>query len=105
MNEIIFIRFISNILGIHVYCVSPYDHSLSTFEEECCFEKTLQPMYTAEYLEYILNHSDFNTFYEITDYLNTNICFFHFEDKQYIIGPYVKNHFSWTGDTGTSCYS
>lgn len=94
MNEIIFIRFISNILGIHVYCVSPYDHSLSTFEEECCFEKTLQPMYTAEYLEYILNHSDFNTFYEITDYLNTNICFFHFEDKQYIIGPYVKNHFS-----------
>ena len=94
MNELLFTRFISNILGIHVYCVTASDHSLFTFEEECCFEKTLQPMYTAEYLEYLLNHNDTTTFYEITDYLNTNICFFQFEGKQYILGPYVKNSFS-----------
>lgn len=94
MNELLFTRFISNILGIHVYCVTASDHSLFTFEEECCFEKTLQPMYTAEYLEYLLNHNDTTTFYEITDYLNTNICFFQFEGKQYILGPYVKNNFS-----------
>ena len=94
MNELLFTRFISNILGIHVYCVTASNHSLFTFEEECCFEKTLQPMYTAEYLEYLFNHNDTTTFYEITDYLNTNICFFQFEGKQYILGPYVKNNFS-----------
>lgn len=94
MNELLFTRFIFNTLGIHVYCVSDSEHSLFTFEEECCFEKTLQPMYTAEYLEYLLNHNDTTTFYEITDYLNTNICFFQFEGKQYILGPYVKNTFS-----------
>ena len=72
MNEELFLKFISNILGIHTWHIISNDNSLSDFETECCFEKTLQPMYTAEYLDYLMNHTQPGIFYEITDYLNTN---------------------------------
>ena len=94
MNEVLFINFISNILGIRACCISKHDDSLFVFEEECCFEKTLKPMYTADYLEYLMDHTAPEIFYEITDYLNTNLCLFMFEGKHYFLGPYVKNMFS-----------
>ena len=94
MNEELFLKFISNILGIHTWHIISNDNSLSDFETECCFEKTLQPMYTAEYLDYLMNHTQPGIFYEITDYLNTNLLFFEFENRHYILGPYVKNNFS-----------
>lgn len=94
MDEELFLKFISNILGIHTWHIIPNDNSLSDFEKNCCFEKTLQPMYTAEYLDYLMSHTQPKTFYEITDYLNTNLLFFEFENRHYILGPYVKNNFS-----------
>lgn len=94
MNELLFLKFLSNILGIRACCISKHDASLVAFEEECCFEKTLQPMYTADYLEYLMDHTAPEIFYEITDYLNTNLCLFMFEGKHYLLGPYVKNMFS-----------
>lgn len=94
MNDLIFLRFISNILGIRTCCISEDYSALSTFEKECCFEKTLQPMYTAESLEYLVAHTKPEIFYEITDYLNTNLCLFQFDGKHYLLGPYVKATFS-----------
>lgn len=94
MNEMLFLKFISNILGIRTCCISKDDDSLILFEQECCFEKTLQPMYTAEYLEYLMDYITPNIFYEITDYLDTNLCLFMFEGKHYLIGPYIKGMFS-----------
>lgn len=64
------------------------------FEKECCFERTLQPMYTADYLKYLLGHVKTETFYEITDYLNTNLFFFEFDGNHFLLGPYVKSTFS-----------
>ncbi|MDD6193142.1 MAG: AraC family transcriptional regulator [Lachnospiraceae bacterium] len=94
MNDNLFLGFISNILGTRSYCISTKDGSLSAFEQDCCFEKALQPMYTAQYLEYLMEHTNPETFYEITDYLNTNLLFFQFNGKRYLLGPYVKNIFS-----------
>lgn len=94
MNDNLFLGFISNILGIRSYCIYTEDDSLSAFEQDCCFEKALQPMYTAEYLGYLMEHTNPETFYEITDYLNTNLLFFQFNGKRYLLGPYVKNIFS-----------
>lgn len=94
MNDNLFLGFISNILGTRSYCISTKDGSLSAFEQDCCFEKALQPMYTAEYLGYLMEHTNPETFYEITDYLNTNLLFFQFNGKRYLLGPYVKNIFS-----------
>ncbi len=67
---------------------------MAAFEKECCFEHTLQPMYTAEYLEYLIDHINAETFYEITDYLNTNLFLFQFDGKHFLLGPYVKSSFS-----------
>ncbi len=94
MDEKIFMRFIANILGIQICCISNDNTSLDLFEEQNCFEKTLQPMYTAEYLRYLLENAKEETFYEITDYLNTNLLLFGFNGKYYLLGPYVKNSFS-----------
>lgn len=94
MNEELFARFISNILNTLVWPISSKENSILQFEQDCCFEKTLQPMYTKDYLEYLLNNTKPFFFYEITDYLNTNVLFFEFEQNHYIIGPYVKKNFS-----------
>lgn len=94
MKEELFINFISNILKIKVWSVSASPEVLSHFQEECCFEKTLQPMYTSESLSYLTQYAKPGFFYEISDYLNTNVLFFSFEKKLYLIGPYVKTSFS-----------
>lgn len=94
MDNTLFLRFISNILSIRTCCISREDDSLAAFEKECCFERTLQPMYTAEYLAYLIDHTNAETFYEITDYLNTNLFLFQFDGKHYLLGPYVKSTFS-----------
>lgn len=94
MQEELFLRFIANILNIRICSIAKDKDSLLQFEKECCFEKTLQPMYTAKNLEYLMQHTQPETFYEITDYLNTNVLFFEFEEKHYLLGPYVKSSFS-----------
>lgn len=94
MEKQIFMRFISNILNVRVCCVEDNKNVLSAFEKECCFEKKLQPMYTANYLLYLTEHIAPDTFYEITDYLDTNLLLFRFQDFHFLVGPYVKNSFS-----------
>lgn len=94
MNEKIFMGFITNILGIRICSISSDSTLLDAFEKENCFEKTLQPMYTAEYLSYLLENANDEIFYEITDYLDTNLVMFCFDNKHYLLGPYVKNSFS-----------
>lgn len=94
MNEELFMGFITNILNTHVWSISSDESSLLQFEQECCFEKTLQPMYTKDYLEYLMENTQPFFFYEITDYLNTNVLLFEFEHKHYLLGPYVKTKFA-----------
>ncbi len=94
MNEKIFMGFITNILSIQICSISGDNTSLTSFEQQNCFEKTLQPMYTAEYLRYLLENAKKEVFYEITDYLDTNLLLFCFDNHYYLLGPYVKNTFS-----------
>lgn len=94
MDEQLFLRFISNLLGIRTCCIHGDDDTLAAFEKECCFQPTLQPMYSAYYLAFLLTNTQPETFYEITDYLNTNLILFQFEGAHYLIGPYVKSPFS-----------
>lgn len=98
MNEKIFMGFVANILGIRICSIANDNASLDSFEQQNCFEKTLQPMYTAEYLHYLLENAK-EVFYEITDYLNTNLILFCFDNTCYLLGPYVKILFI-TGNAG-----
>lgn len=94
MDKELFMRFISNILNIKIWCIEESEDILHSFEKECCFESRLQPMYTANYLSYLTEHTLANTFYEITDYLDTNLLLFCFNKLHFLVGPYVKNSFS-----------
>lgn len=94
MDEQLFMRFISNILNVRVCCVETGEDILQAFETDCCFERKLQPMYTTDSLEYLIEHTQSETFYEITDYLNTNLILFKFNQLHFLVGPYVKNSFS-----------
>lgn len=93
MNEELFLRFIANVLSIRTWKISTDDTSLTFFEKECCFEKTLQPMYTEDSIRYLMEHANEETFYEITDYLATNVLLFRFDKKFYLLGPYVMQSF------------
>lgn len=94
MNEELFLRFISNLLGIRICSIHDNQEPLARFEKECCFQQTLQPMYTANYLAYLLDNTQPGFFYEITDYVNTNLVLFQFENAHYLAGPFVKSPFS-----------
>lgn len=94
MDKKIFMGFIANILNIRICNIASDNTSLDLFEQQNCFEKTLQPMYTAKYLSYLLENAKEYVFYEITDYLNTNLILFCFDNAYYLLGPYVKNTFS-----------
>ena len=96
MDTALFLRFISNILNVKTWHLSAGDKTLAAFQKECCFEATLQPMYTSEYLSFLHENASKNTLYEITDYLKTSLTLFIFERQFYAIGPYVKTTFSQT---------
>lgn len=89
MDTNIFTRFIENSLHIQILCVEQ-EGNLNLFEAENCFDSALQPMYTAEYLSLLINNAKPNTFYEITDYVNTSLLLFEFQGYFFLAGPYVK---------------
>ena len=93
MNNLLFMRFISNMLNADIYDISKGDDTLLKFEKKCCFEKTLQPMYTVDSLIYLKSHMAESTVYEITDSVNTCLVLFCFKKSTYLVGPYVKTEF------------
>ncbi|MCR5101505.1 MAG: AraC family transcriptional regulator [Butyrivibrio sp.] len=94
MNSNLFLKLIANLLSVSVFDVTDMDETLKKFEEKYCFNKTLQPMYTANALHYLLNSAKSNMCYEVVDYINVSIIFFILENRKFIIGPYVKTEYS-----------
>lgn len=90
MDTNIFSKFISNALHVNVLCVDNSMQNLTRFESDNCFDAALQPMYTAEYLSLLISNTKAETFYEITDYVNTSLLLFVFNNHYFIVGPYVK---------------
>lgn len=90
MDTNIFTKFIANSLHINVLCVSSEEKGLREFQAANCFNHALQPMYTAEYLSLLIQNAKPDTFYEITDYVDTSLLLFQFDEHYYIVGPYVK---------------
>lgn len=94
MDSNLLLSLTQNILSVNATEVTDMDNSLAQFEDKYCFDSDLQPMYTADALHYLLSSAVANTFYEIVDYFNISILFFLYNDKRYIVGPYVKSGLS-----------
>lgn len=93
MDLDIFCGFIANAMHVDVVHVDLNGDVLKEFEESNCFHSSLQPMYTKQYLQLLFSNMKEYTFYEIVDYLETNLLLFQFQNMQFIVGPYVKKPF------------
>lgn len=94
MDSELFLRLIRNLLAISAITVENPQKDLRSFEENSCFNKLLQPMFTTEALSFLLESSVPGTIYEIVDRLGVCATFFSFQEKLYLLGPYVKSEYS-----------
>jgi len=78
-------------------CVTVYEGEpaiLAAFEDRYCFQKELQPMFTAKSLSYLAESMNNSTFYEIIDKFDICLFFFRADEKVFLIGPYVRSEYS-----------
>lgn len=94
MDTNVFCSFISNCLHIDAICFNDDFAVLEKFQEKNCFDEKLQPMYTADSLQFLARSAKNGNFYEINDYVNTNLLLFIFEGQFFIVGPYVNTYIS-----------
>lgn len=93
MNLSLFSTLLRNLLHANIIHIQNDRNELLRFEEKYCFHPSLQPMYTAEALSYLMESMHENTFYEIVDTLQICILFFRFAEQTFFVGPYVKNEY------------
>ena len=90
MDTSLFIRLLSNLLSVSSMCLTDPNRELKAFEEKNCLVPSLQPMFTAEAIGFLLPVIAPATVYEIQDKLGICITFFQFQENTYLIGPYVQ---------------
>jgi AraC-like DNA-binding protein len=89
-----FLALLKNLLSVDVTDATDMDSSLYAFEKEYCFSIKMQPMFTSKALYYLLSSSKESMIYELIDQLGICLSFFTFDNRFYIIGPYVKEKYS-----------
>ncbi len=94
MDLELFRKLLHNLLNTEVRAYDDEPRTLAAFEDAYCFQKALQPMFTAASLSYLLNSMNDTTFYEIVDKLDVCLFFFQFQQKVFLIGPYVRTEYS-----------
>ena len=94
MDHTLFSALLKNLLSVDVTDATDMDSSLYAFEKEYCFSIKMQPMLTSKALYYLLSSSKESMIYELIDQLGICLSFFTFDNRIYIIGPYVKEKYS-----------
>ncbi len=94
MDHTLFSALLKNLLSVDVTDATDMDSSLYAFEKEYCFSIKMQPMFTGDALHYLLSSSKGSMIYELIDQLGICASFFTFDNRIYIIGPYVKEKYS-----------
>lgn len=94
MDHTLFSALLKNLLSVDVTDATDMDSSLYAFEKEYCFSIKMQPMFTSKALYYLLSSSKESMVYELIDQLGICLSFFTFDNRIYIIGPYVKEKYS-----------
>lgn len=94
MDLELFRKLLHNLLNAEAIIYDNDNRTLTAFEASHCFQKALQPMFTADSLSYLLDSMDDTTFYEIVDKLDVCLFFFRFEKKVFLIGPYARTEYS-----------
>ena len=93
MDHVLFSRVAANILQTEVRIVpdgAERAGMLADFEECHCFSRELQPTFTREGLEQLIDALPINCFCEAEGHLSAALMLFRFEDVVYLAGPYVR---------------
>lgn len=93
MDTILFSSLLRNLLQTDVLCLDTNGENLKTFEEKYCYNQNLQPAFTVQTLSPLLESMQEHILYGIRDDLGIGIIFFHFDNRSFIVGPYVKTEF------------
>lgn len=93
MDTMLFSSLLQNLLQTNVLCLDTGSENLNTFEEKYCYNQDLQPAFTAQTLSPLLESMQEHILYGIRDDLGICIIFFLFNDRPFIVGPYVKAEF------------
>ena len=94
MDHTLFSALLNNLLSVNVTDATDMNDSLDEFEKKYCFSIKMQPMFTCDALHYLLSSSKESMIYELIDQLGICVSFFSFDNRIYIIGPYVKEKYS-----------
>ena len=94
MDHALFSALLNNLLSVDVTDATDMDISLEAFEKKYCFSIRMQPMFTQDALHYLLSSSKGGMIYELIDQLGICMSFFTFNNRHYLIGPYVKEKYS-----------
>ncbi len=94
MDHTLFSALLNNLLSVNVTDATDMNNSLDEFEKKYCFSIRMQPMFTGDALHYLLSSSKESMIYELIDQLGICVSFFTFDNRVYIIGPYVKEKYS-----------
>ncbi len=94
MDHTLFSALLNNLLSVNVTDATDMNNSLDEFEKKYCFSIRMQPMFTGDALHYLLSSSKESMIYELIDQLGICVSFFSFDNRIYIIGPYVKEKYS-----------
>lgn len=94
MDFALFEKLLHNLLTANVAVYDGNPEILTSFEASYCFQKELQPMFTADSLTYLTDSMNHSTIYEIVDKLDVCLSFFWLENKVVLIGPYARTEYS-----------
>ena len=94
MDHALFSALLNNLLSVDITDATDMDNSLVAFEKKYCFSIKMQPMFTGDALHYLLSSAKVGMIYELIDQLGICASFFTFDNRIYIIGPYVKEKYS-----------
>ena len=94
MDHTLFSALLKNLLSVDVTDATDMGSSLEASEKKYCFSIKMQPMFTSKALYYLLSSSKESMIYELIDQLGICLSFFTFDNRIYIIGPYVKEKYS-----------
>lgn len=93
MDITFFSTLLQNLLQTDVFYLDADGKGLETFEEKYCYHHDLQPMFTVQTLLPLIDSMQDHVIYGIKDDLGICILFFRFDNRPFIVGPYVKEEF------------
>lgn len=93
MDLFLFSSLLQNLLHLQVAFTENDDSIFLAFQDKFCYNRVLQPAFTAETLSRISSEMQDNVFYGLQDELGISLILFRFEKQKFLVGPFVRTEF------------